>query len=216
MTASTATNLIHLEAVSFAYSRDRDILRGVSITVRSGEIAVVTGPSGCGKSTLLGILAGDLEPHSGRRMAASSTARIAWIVQSSPILSHRTAIDNVALGALSRGLKSSAARDRAHSAMTLLGIDQLGQERGYRLSGGERQRVVVARAIASEATVVLADEPTSSLDGPNRDVVCDSLVAAAHQGVAVVVATHDQALIDRIPTRLRLDQENAAYALQGI
>lgn len=185
---------IVLDQVAKAFPR-RDVLHDISTAITAPCLTAVTGPSGSGKSTLLGILAGLIEPSSGSRRvllgSGESELRIAWILQSAPILARRTALDNVAIGPLSFGLSRNAAQVSARAAMDLLGIGAFAQTPAYRLSGGERQRLVVARAVATDAHLVLADEPTSSLDPANREVVCESLLAAYEAGCAVVVATHD-------------------------
>lgn len=173
----------------------RVVLDGVWLSVSAPSLTAVTGPSGSGKSTLLAVLSGLLEVTSGERRVSldqqESELRCAWILQTAPLLTRRSALANVALGPLGAGLSRPDANERAREAMSSLGVDGLRDVASYRLSGGERQRVVVARGIATGAQLVLADEPTASLDAANRDSVCAALAAAAGTGCAVVIATHD-------------------------
>lgn len=179
---------------------DRRVLHSISGTFTGGRLTAVMGPSGSGKSTLLGVLAGLITPDRGTvdvRIFDGQPLSLAWILQSAPVLARRSALDNVALGPLSRGESTSAAHGCALAAMRRLGVEAFADTPVYRMSGGERQRIVVARAIATQAHIVLADEPTAALDAGNRSLVCDALVAAAQAGSAVVVATHDQAVAAR-------------------
>lgn len=172
----------------------RVVLDQLSCAFGAGQMTAVMGPSGSGKSTLLAVLAGLLAPSSGRVIAETpenGNMDVAWIFQSSPVLTRRSALDNVALGPLSRGVPRSEAVSRAMSAMESLGITSYAATPAYRMSGGERQRIVVARAIATRAFMILADEPTASLDASNRSSVCEALLTAAQSGSAVILATHD-------------------------
>ncbi|MWV59660.1 ATP-binding cassette domain-containing protein [Rathayibacter sp. VKM Ac-2754] len=182
----------------------RPILQDVSLALSSGETVALVGPSGAGKSTLLGVVAGDLRPTRGtvRTVARESAA---WIVQSTPVLARRSALDNVALGALSSGSTRRAAERTAIGVMTALGIETLAPQAVHRLSGGERQRVAVARAMAAESALILADEPTAALDAVSRSFVIDALTRAAQEGAAVVVATHDPVVAEACDRLLRID-----------
>ena len=189
----------------------RFVLRNLSLRLDPGEVVVVMGPSGAGKTTLLSVVAGTRWPDGGRRrleideVDGSGRSEVAWIFQTSPVLMRRNALDNVALGPLCRGIEPFTARSRAAEALRLLGIDALAGQRLFRLSGGERQRVAIARALAAGAGVVVADEPSASLDAVNRAIVCDALGAVATEGAIVLVATHDQAVADRFDRVIRLD-----------
>jgi ABC-type lipoprotein export system ATPase subunit len=150
------------------------------------------GPSGCGKTTLLATATKLQLPTSGHvRQVWEGPARTEWVVQSSPLLTRRTALANVMLGPLSVGAKRVDAAHRAWEALRALGVDGVATHKVFRLSGGEQQRVAVARAVASASEFVVADEPTASLDAASRASVCASLVEAARRGALVLVATHD-------------------------
>ncbi|MFN8052966.1 MAG: ATP-binding cassette domain-containing protein [Acidimicrobiales bacterium] len=174
------------------------------------ECVALVGPSGSGKSTLLGLLAGELRPDGGRVRwidddgvdGPPRPSDIAWVAQGGNSLLARSAIDNAALGALSRGCDVTSARRSAAEWLDRLGLGHLAEQRVVALSGGERQRVAFARALAAGAGAVFADEPTANLDPSSAATVIDTLrdVGAAH---LVVLATHDPnlaAVADRVLT----------------
>ncbi len=175
----------------------RVLFSDLSFSVSAGQIVAVMGPSGVGKSTLLAGIAGQVAPTAGEiRRAPSADPKqgspsIHWMFQSSPLLVRRTALDNVALAYELRGSSRADALERAAEVLETLGLKDSTTQRAYRLSGGERQRVAVARAIAAKPELLLADEPTASLDQDNRKGVTRALVAAAREGAIVLVATHD-------------------------
>ncbi|GAA1230138.1 ABC-type lipoprotein export system ATPase subunit [Microbacterium phyllosphaerae] len=180
----------------------RQLFENLSLRVSSGEMMALMGPSGAGKSTLLSMIAGVAEPDAGSiTFDSPHNPRIVWIVQSTPLLPRRTALENVRLGPLSEGLTLQEADSRALAAMQHLGVRHTATTKVFRLSGGERQRLAVARAVASSADVILADEPTASLDPATRSEVITALRVAANVGVMVIVSTHDMAvarLCDRV------------------
>lgn len=187
--------LIGVQSVTFRYPRtERVILDGASVALEAGDTVAIMGPSGSGKSTLLAILGGLLVPTSGQVWPSRDDRTglmIGWIFQTVNVLGRRTALDNVALGAYARGASFDLARSQAEAALRSVGMHaQMGQ-RASRLSGGELQRVVVARALVSEPHIVIADEPTGSLDVEMSGQVVDALVAAKPVATTVVVATHD-------------------------
>lgn len=173
----------------------RQLFQHLSLRVSSGEMLALMGPSGAGKSTLLSMIAGVAQPNMGSiTFDSTHDPRIVWIVQSTPLLPRRTALDNVRLGPLSEGLSREEADARALAAMRHLGVEHTETTRVFRLSGGERQRLAVARAVASSADVILADEPTASLDPATRSEVITALRVATDVGVMVIVSTHDMAV----------------------
>lgn len=186
--------MLLIEHVSVRFGT-RQVLDDVSALFDGGTNAIV-GPSGSGKSTLLGIVANQISADDGT-ITIEPRVPVHWIVQSAPILARRTVIANVMLGPLSRALSPDDARARAQTALHDLGLGVLENRRSFELSGGERQRVAVARVLASGGGVVLADEPTASLDAHARNLVCDALVAVGDQGSVVLIATHDAYVRDR-------------------
>ncbi|NLD78258.1 MAG: ABC transporter ATP-binding protein [Acidimicrobiales bacterium] len=195
---------IEMRDVVFRYG-DRVILDGFDSTLREGSLVGLVGPSGVGKSTLLGLISGELRAEHGsvcypdlpggpdHLLAAS----IGWIMQTTNVFGNRTVLDNVLLPAWIGGSSRTEAAASARDALAQVGLESFEERRCASLSGGERQRVAMARALAGDNPVVLADEPTASLDRANRDQLADLLVAAAASGVLVVVATHDPAVAAR-------------------
>lgn len=182
---------VALTSVSVAFG-DREVLSGVEAAFESPGSVALMGPSGSGKSTLLAVVAGLLRPDSGAVLHDPPLARPAsWVVQSAPQLPGRTALDNVALGGLAAGLTEGAATRDALDTMARLDIAHLAEQKVSALSGGERQRVAVARAITSPTDLILADEPTASLDESSAQLVARALHQASELGKLVIVATHD-------------------------
>lgn len=190
-------------------------LRGVSLTVAPGELVAVVGPSGSGKSTLLHLLAGVDLPDAGSVVVAgvavhllSEDARaalrrraIGLVFQGCNLVPLLTALENVALPLLLDGTPRSQAQARARAALAAVGLAARAQHLPDRLSGGEAQRAAVARALVAAPPLVLADEPTGSLDAASADGVLALLRGAAAGGAAVLLVTHDPraaAYADRI------------------
>ncbi|MDR2566801.1 MAG: ATP-binding cassette domain-containing protein [Bifidobacteriaceae bacterium] len=180
--------------------------------VGPGMVALM-GPSGSGKTTLLGVIAGVVRTAPGTvrlNGVAKAPEDWEWIVQATPLLGRRSAFDNVILGPAARGLAAGPAPAAAWAAMAALGISELADQKVYKLSGGERQRVAVARALAGGADLILADEPTASLDPRSRELVCDGLGQAAERGALVLVATHDPYVAGRADVAYRLEDGRLA------
>lgn len=186
-----------------------EILRGVDLDVRRGEIVFLCGASGAGKSTLLYTLAGLERPTTGEvhfedeslygvsasRQAALRNTRMGFVFQSYMLLPELTALENVALPGLIGGKP-----DREHAA-ELLGKVGLGPRTGHlpsELSGGEQQRVAIARALANRPSMLFADEPTGNLDSKTGGEIIDLLLGLAREnGTTVLAVTHDADLAAR-------------------
>lgn len=189
----------------------------VSLTIDRGEFVGIAGPSGSGKSTLLHLLAALETPDSGQVMisgtdttALSERGRtrlrrdhVGIVFQRFHLLPSLTATQNVALPLIEHGVGKGDRRAKAQRLLEDVGLDDRLTHRPATLSGGEQQRVAVARALAGDPEVVIADEPTGELDSVASESVLDLLadVAAEH---AVVVASHDPAAIDRMDRVIRL------------
>src|SRR5580693_10624424 len=180
-------------------------LRGASLTVPSGDFVALMGPSGCGKSTLLNLIAGlDVadegtikvagELVTGRTEDELSQLRrrhIGIVFQFFNLLEGMTVLENVALPAVIAGRKRKAAETRARDLLDLLGIgDKAGTVPGM-LSGGQRQRLAIARALANDPTLLLADEPTGALDSEGGQEVIELLSRLHGGGQTIVMVTHD-------------------------
>jgi len=195
--------------VTFAHPGSHVLLDGLELAVEAGESVAVVGPSGSGKTTLLALLGGLLRPQAGTLALEREGTRVplvesvSWVLQTVNVLSDRTVLDNVAVGAFADGVDRMTAAGRAESALAAVGLAGTGGRPVRTLSGGEAQRVVIARAAVSERPVLLADEPTGQLDQRTSADVIDALLASAAHKVTVVV-THDAAIAARCSRTLEL------------
>lgn len=182
------------------------ILSSTSLHVRAGEVVAVTGPSGSGKTTLLNCVAGIIVPSSGvvlingiemssLRPAARAKFRrnhIGLVFQDPELLDELSVVENVSITMIFNGADRTDATDRADAMLRTLDVGHLSASRTATLSGGEAQRVAVARALVKDASVIVADEPTASLDAVNVVQVTRLLVDAARRShAALMIATHD-------------------------
>lgn len=185
------------------------VLGGVSLTVGRGEIVAIVGPSGAGKTTLLQI-AGSLDrPDSGsvtydgvditglkeRRLAEFRNRNIGFIFQFHELLPEFTALENVAMPGLIAGRRRKEVMEEARELLTLLGLADRLEHRPAELSGGEKQRTAIARALINNPRIVLADEPTGSLDSHNREEI-HAIISrlCATRGHTFLMVTHDPTL----------------------
>lgn len=177
-------------------------LRGVDLTVESGRTVAITGPSGCGKSTLLHLLAAIDTPTSGSISAAGRDLR-AWgdlseyrrryvglVFQFHDLLPGIPVSANVELPMFGTGRPARERRRRAQELLDLVGVGFAAHRLPTELSGGERQRVAIARALANDPTVLLADEPTGSLDSASTGLVIDLFEKLRGAGRTIVLVTH--------------------------
>jgi ABC-type lipoprotein export system ATPase subunit len=147
-------------------------------------------PSGAGKTTLLAAIAGFHSETTGE-IAIDSGAHVEWLIQSSPLLNRRSGIDNAMTAAAIRFGPSRGLMDQARTMLLDLGLTDEAHRVAYKLSGGERQRVALARALLARPDLLLADEPTASLDPSARDAVIGAITKSCAAGCAAIVATHD-------------------------
>jgi lipoprotein-releasing system ATP-binding protein len=195
------------------------LVRNIDLEIRDNEFVAITGPSGSGKSSLLYLLglldvptSGEvlIEGRSTSRMsddelASTRLSMLGFVFQFHFLLPEFTILDNVALPMRALGaLPPSALRERARDLLSSLGLaDHLGK-RPDQLSGGQRQRVAVARALANDPDVILADEPTGSLDTKSSEQVFEVLREIVDRGKTVVAVTHDIGLAERMDRRIHL------------
>jgi ABC-type lipoprotein export system ATPase subunit len=202
-------------------------LQPTDCTIARGDRVALVGPSGSGKSTLLHLMAGLDEPTVGSvswpgigDREALRPGPVAVVFQGPSLLPPLTVVENVALPLILDGRRDDEARAAARRALELLGLVELGDKLPEELSGGQAQRIAVSRALAGEPTLILADEPTGQLDRANGAAVVDVLLAAAaHAGAALVIATHDPTVSERLPDswemhsgRLVTTQKEAAWS----
>jgi putative ABC transport system ATP-binding protein len=197
-----------------------EVLRGISLAIRPGELTLIVGPSGSGKSTLLSVLSGLLRPDQGRvqvldrslweldeaQIDAFRLRHCGFVFQGFNLFSSLTALEQVLLPLQYAGMRGRAAVERALDALDAVGLGNKTTLRPLELSGGEKQRVAIARALARRPELVFADEPTSALDRENGRTVIELLRHAALQrGATVLAVTHDPRLVAHADRVLRIE-----------
>jgi len=213
-------SVLELDGVTKVYGEEPPVsaLRGVSFSVRQGELVAILGPSGSGKSTLLHVI-GTLErPSSGvvriggvdaaqlndRELSQLRALQIGFVFQQFFLAEHATARENVADGLLYGGVPAAERYRRADEALARVGLSERASFKPTKLSGGERQRVAIARALVGRPSIVLADEPTGNLDSTTgasiMELICDLNVA----GATIIMITHDTDLADQLPRQIRV------------
>ena len=214
--------LIRLRNVSRTYGLGTanvvEALRGVDLDINEGEFIAIVGPSGGGKSTLLAVLGlldmptqGSYEldgiettglPEQQRTRMRART--LGFVFQAFHLLDSRPVTDSVELGLLYRGVSRDRRRERSHNALQRLGIGGRADALARDLSGGQRQRVTIARALASETRILLADEPTGNLDSLSGEAVLSELRSLHEDGVTVIVVTHSEAVASAAQRRIHI------------
>ena len=214
---------LEVQGITKAYSHGKpnevNVLHGIDLSVKTGEVVALVAPSGAGKSTLLHI-AGLLDMAdtgtvtiSGRDMTALSDRKrtavrrdeVGFIYQFHHLLPEFTARENIVLPQLANGKSEAAANARANELLARVGIAERGDHRPAALSGGEQQRVAFCRALANQPTLLLADEPTGNLDPETSDRVFDALMELVRgTGLSAVIATHNLELAARMDRMVRL------------
>jgi putative ABC transport system ATP-binding protein len=210
--ASSSDEVLRVEGVKKTYGAGPtavDVLHGIDLTLRAGEVTLVMGPSGSGKTTLISILGLLLRPTSGRVFVGGQDVtdlteaalplvrrqRVAFVFQGFNLFESLTARENVEMGLSLAGLRGDALRARAEELLAQVGLGDRGHHVPQDLSGGQKQRVAIARALGAPGRVLLADEPTGALDSQNGARVMELLRGAADSGKAVIVVTHDPRLV---------------------
>jgi ABC-type ATPase involved in cell division len=220
--------LIQVVGASHFFGKNPSV-SDLSLSVAAGEVAFVSGPSGVGKTTLLRLLHGQLRPRSGevwvdghpfhRRWLRGVTKvrrQTGFVFQDFRLLPRLTAFENVvfALEVADPLVPKGMLRRRAQEMLEAMGLGKRSHAYPDQLSGGEKQRVAIARALAPRPTLLLVDEPTSSLDDRRAEVVMRELLAAAEQGASIVITSHRATGFERGHRQLRLAEaaESAAHA----
>jgi len=186
-------------------------LKAVDLDLRAGQIQLLMGPSGSGKTTLLSILAGILTPTAGtvkllgqeitgmgrKDLSRFRLENIGFVFQSFNLFPALTAFENVELALEIRGIKGKAARVRSQNLLEQVGLAGKGRLRPRDLSGGQKQRVAIARALVAQPKLLMADEPTASLDSSSGHAVIELLQhLAKEEGCTVLIVTHDNRIVD--------------------
>ncbi len=214
----SADPVLSLSGIEHAYRRTV-ALRGVSLTVGEGEVVAVTGPSGCGKSTLLHIGAGILRPQRGlvqvlgqdlalldeRTRTQLRRHRIGIVLQFGQLVPDVPVLDNVALPLMFNGEGRLLARKAAAEWLTRVGVEDERDSVPAELSGGQTQRVALARALITDPAVILADEPTGSMDTLGGEMLLRLLLDNARErSASIVLVTHDNVVASRADREVRL------------
>jgi putative ABC transport system ATP-binding protein/lipoprotein-releasing system ATP-binding protein len=215
MVMTPATPLVSCAGIGRTYGHGAAATVALAPTdcqVQAGDRIALVGPSGSGKSTLLHLMAGLDSPTHGQISWPAIGARdelapgrVAVIFQGPSLLASLTVQENVALALVLDGMRDSDARTHATDALDMLALGELADKLPEEISGGQAQRVAVARALAGNPVLILADEPTGQQDRANGAIVIDVLLEIAeHAGAALVVCTHDPTVSERFPTRWQL------------
>ncbi len=222
--------LIQARALTRTYhpgGGDVHALDGVDAVINTGEYVAVMGPSGSGKSTFMNmvgaldrpsagelVIAGEaLSAKSPDQLADFRNRQIGFVFQQFNLLPRTTALDNVALPLLYRGLSLNRRREKAAECLRMVGLDERMNHHPSQLSGGQQQRVAIARALAGEPAILLADEPTGALDSQTTIEVLDILDQLTARGITIVLVTHEKEVGARAERRIlfrdgRIVEEN--------
>lgn len=206
--------MIRLSKVSKYYNQRVPALHDITCSIRRGEFAFITGASGAGKTTLLKLLYGAERADQGKvivngqdltdfrpRDLAKLRRNIGVVYQDSKLIPFRSVYENIALPLRVLGLAEKEVKQRAWRALKEVGLTTKVSDYPSALSGGEQQRVALARALVSEPEILLADEPTGNLDPDLTLEIMELIYTANQRGTTVVVATHDNSIIERLPLR---------------
>jgi putative ABC transport system ATP-binding protein len=213
--------LIELQGITKIYQTDEvetHALSDIHLSIAPGEYVSIEGPSGCGKTTLLSLL-GLLDAPSGgsyllegtpvASLSAAERARvrnrtIGFVFQAFNLIGDLTVFENVELPLTYRGLTAVERQRRARDALERVGMSHRARHYPQQLSGGQQQRVAVARAVAGQPAVLLADEPTGNLDSENGAAVMDLLAGLHREGATICMVTHDPRYAKRAARTVRL------------
>ena len=210
--------MIQLESITKNFG-SLQVLKGISFTIEKGEVVSIVGPSGAGKTTLLQIMGTLDRPDSGqvwlngpdvsrmkeKELSAFRNREIGFVFQFHQLLPEFTALENVMIPALIQGVSSSIARKSAMEMLDFLGLSSRVSHKPAELSGGEKQRVAVARALVNHPSVILADEPSGSLDTQNKEELHRLFFDLRDKlGQTFVIVTHDEDLASKTDRTIHL------------
>jgi len=225
--------LVQIRDVFKSYQRDKfvvPVLNGVSLDVRSGEFLALMGPSGSGKTTLLNLIAGIDRPTKGTvsvsgketsslnetKLAEWRSRHVGFIFQLYNLIPVLNALENVELPLLLTKLSKKRRVEQARTALQVVGLGDRLDHYPRQLSGGQEQRVSIARAIATDPTLIVADEPTGDLDARNAEEILDLLQRLNTEfGKTIIMVTHDPKAAARASRTLHLDKGNLAEGAYG-
>ncbi len=211
--------LINFSHVSKRYEKDWKALEDIHFRIDRGEFVFLTGPSGAGKTTILKLIYMDERPDAGEVMISFNKdltyrstetslrhiqllrRRLGIVFQDFKLLPDRSIFENVAFALRIAGLPSRRIKQRVYEVLTMTGISHKARNLPHQLSGGEQQRVSIARAMANEPYIILADEPTGNLDPQTSKEIVQIFKDINASGTAILMATHDFGLINSLPYR---------------
>jgi putative ABC transport system ATP-binding protein len=214
----SAEAIVTLRGVGRDYAGGVTALRDVDLDIERGELVAIVGPSGSGKTTMLNVMGTLDRPSAGqvdidgfgvaelsdRELSALRAWRIGFVFQHFHLAPGVSVLDNVADGLLYTGVRLRERRERAEAALRLVGLGHRLTHRPHALSGGERQRTAIARAVVGEPALLLADEPTGSLDSQSGEDVVRLLLELNKSGTTVVVITHEQIVASHLPRQVSM------------
>ena len=210
--------MIELDNITRSFG-SLQVLKGISLNIDRGEVVSITGPSGAGKTTLLQIMGSLDKPDGGKvlydgqditrmsekEISAFRNKHIGFVFQFHQLLPEFTAIENITIPMLIAGQGMRQANARAKELLQLLGLADRADHKPSELSGGEKQRIAVARALANQPDVILADEPSGSLDTKNKEELHKLFFSLRDQlGQTFVIVTHDESLAAMTDRTIRL------------
>ena len=215
--------MIRLENITKTYEKHGQTLRAledVSLHVPKGDFLAITGPSGSGKTTLMNILGCLDRPTTGKYLLEGTTVeglggaaaadirnrKIGFIFQSFNLIGSMSALENVELPLVLRGESRKIRRQKALEALARVGLQDRAGHRPAELSGGQQQRVAIARVLAAQPTLILADEPTGNLDGVTSREILSILRQLHQEGQTIVMITHDDGIAAAAPRQMRMEQ----------
>ena len=215
--------MIILKNISKTYNKGKEneihALKDINLHIQQGDMVAITGPSGSGKSTLLHIIAGIDLPSTGEYLFCGKNVsnmtdkercdirnkKIGIIMQNFGLLGNDTVLRNVCLPEIIGGRYNKEMVYKAKEILASVGISDLAYKKTNQLSGGQKQRVAISRALAMEAEVIIADEPTGALDSENTDSFMDLLVNLNKKGITIILVSHDPRVARRCPKRYKLE-----------
>ena len=204
-------------------------LDNVSLDIEKGEFVAIVGQSGSGKSTLMNILGCLDVPDKGKytlngndiftekegRLSKIRNREIGFIFQSFNLITSLSAIENVELPLIYRGIKKNKRKHLAERALALVDLESRAKHLPGQLSGGQQQRVAIARAIASSPPLILADEPTGNLDVSSGSEIINILSRLHSRGKTIIMITHDNTIAHRVPRRVEISDGKLVLAVSG-
>ena len=215
--------MIRLENITKIYEKHGQTLRAledVNLHVPKGDFLAITGPSGSGKTTLMNILGCLDRPTGGTYLLEGTTVeglggaaaahirnrKIGFIFQSFNLIGSMSALENVELPLVLRGESRKSRRQKALEALERVGLQTRAGHRPAELSGGQQQRVAIARVLAAQPPLILADEPTGNLDGVTSREILSILQQLHGEGQTIVMITHDEGIAAAAPRQMRMEQ----------